>query len=47
MTDYPADSILVVLEAAPSGELATSAAGQKVADIPTLVQKLVEEAKAL
>jgi len=27
MTDYPADSILVVLEAAPSGELATSAAG--------------------
>ena len=27
MTDYAADSILVVLEASPSGELATSAAG--------------------
>jgi electron transfer flavoprotein alpha subunit len=27
MTDYPADSILVVLETTPSGELATSAAG--------------------
>ena len=27
MTDYPADSILVVLEATPTGELATSAAG--------------------
>ena len=27
MTDYPADSILVLLETVPSGELATSAAG--------------------
>ena len=27
MTDYPADSILVLLETTPSGELATSAAG--------------------
>jgi electron transfer flavoprotein alpha subunit len=27
MTDYPADSILVVLETTPNGELATSAAG--------------------
>ena len=27
MTDYPADPILVVLEATPSGDLATSAAG--------------------
>ncbi|HEU0182639.1 MAG TPA: electron transfer flavoprotein subunit alpha/FixB family protein, partial [Agromyces mariniharenae] len=27
MTDFPADSILVVLEATPTGELASSAAG--------------------
>lgn len=59
MTDYPADSILVVLEATPAGELATSAAGLIAAASqigtpvalavaePGRVQALAEQAAAL
>lgn len=59
MTDYPADPILVVLEAAPSGELATSAAGllaaasgigtpvALVVTVPGQAQSLAEQAAAL
>jgi electron transfer flavoprotein alpha subunit len=59
MTDYPADSILVVLEAAPGGELATSAAGLLAAasgigtpvalavTAPGRAQALAEQAAAL
>lgn len=59
MTDYPADSILVVLEATPTGELATSAAGLLAAaaqigtpialavTAPGQAQSLAEQAAAL
>ena len=59
MTDFPADSILVLLEATPTGELATSAAGLLAAasqvgtpvalavTTPGRAQSLAEQAAAL